>query len=87
LAVSIAVHAAKITNIQPGSSAVVIGVGMIGILAVQAFRAHGCNKVIAVDLEQSKLDMAREMGASESFLASDPDLIAKIASFTGTVRT
>jgi L-iditol 2-dehydrogenase len=66
-AVSIAVHAAKITNIQPGSSAVVIGAGMIGILAVQAFRAYGCNQVIAVDLEQSKLDMAREMGASESF--------------------
>jgi L-iditol 2-dehydrogenase len=83
-AVSIAVHAAKITDIQPGSSAVVIGAGMIGILAVQAFRAYGCNKVIAVDLEQSKLDMAREMGASESFLASDPDLIGKITSSTGT---
>lgn len=82
-AVSVAVHAAKVTNIQPGSSAVVIGAGMIGILAVQAFRAYGCNKVIAVDLEQSKLNMAREMGASESFLANDPDLIAKIRSSTG----
>ncbi len=82
-AVSIAVHAAKVTNIQVGSSAVVIGAGMIGILAVQAFRAYGCNQVIAVDLEQSKLDMARQMGASESFLASDPDLIAKLTSATG----
>jgi L-iditol 2-dehydrogenase len=82
-AVSIAVHAAKITKIVPGSSAVVIGSGMIGLLAVQAFRVFGCTKVIAVDLEQSKLDMAKSMGADETFLATDPDLMEKIQAATG----
>lgn len=82
-AVSIAVHAAKITGIQPGSSAVVIGAGMIGLLAVQAFRVFGCSSVIAVDLEKSKLAMAREMGADHTLLATDPDLLNKLRGATG----
>jgi L-iditol 2-dehydrogenase len=44
-AVSIAVHAAKITEIKLGSSVAVIGAGMIGLLVVQAFRQYGCEKV------------------------------------------
>ncbi len=82
-AVSIAVHAAKITHIQPGSSAVVVGAGMIGLLAVQAFRVFGCTTVFAVDLEESKLKMARELGADQTFLATDPELLAKLREATG----
>jgi L-iditol 2-dehydrogenase len=81
-AVSIAVHAAKITGIQPGSSAVVIGVGMIGLLAVQAFRVFGCAKIIAIDLEESKLALARTAGADETYLATDADLLQKLADAT-----
>lgn len=82
-AVSIAVHAAKITKIEPGSTAVVIGAGMIGLLAVQAFRHYGCSKVFAVDLEQSKLDKAKALGADATFLATDPDLFAKLNEAAG----
>lgn len=82
-AVSIAVHAAKITNIQQGSSAVVIGAGMIGLLAVQAFRHYGCSKVFAVDLEQSKLDIAKSLGATETFLATEPELRNKLNAAAG----
>jgi L-iditol 2-dehydrogenase len=53
-AVSVAVHAAKITEIQPGSTAVVIGTGMIGLLAVQAFRHFGCERLLAVDVDKDK---------------------------------
>jgi L-iditol 2-dehydrogenase len=81
-AVSIAVHAARITGIQPGDSAVVIGAGMIGLLAVQAFRVYGCSRVIAVDLEESKLALARQLGADETLLATDPDLLEKLKSST-----
>ena len=77
-AVSIAVHAAKITEIQPGSTAVVVGAGMIGLLAVQAFKHFGCSKVFAIDLEQPKLDLARSLGADEALLATDPELSAKL---------
>ena len=81
-AVSIAVHAAKITGIQPGSTAVVIGAGMIGLLAIQAFRVFGCTTVLAVDLEQGRLDVARSLGADETYLATDPDLLAKLRAAT-----
>lgn len=82
-AVSIAVHAAKITGIEPGSSAVVIGAGMIGLLAVQAFRHYGCSRVFAVDLEHSRLDLARSLGAEATFLATEPDLSAKLNAAAG----
>jgi L-iditol 2-dehydrogenase len=82
-AVSIAVHAAKITHIKPHSSAVVIGAGMIGLLAVQAFRVFGCSQVIAVDIEESKLEMARQMGADRTFLATDPELLVRLKAATG----
>ena len=38
--------------------AVVIGSGMVGLFVIQALRAAGCGTIIAVDLEQSKLDLA-----------------------------
>ena len=81
-AVSIAVHAARITHIKAGSSAVVIGAGMIGLLAVQAFRVFGCSTIFAIDLEQSKLDLARALGADQTFLATDPELLAKLKQAT-----
>ena len=82
-AVSIAVHAAKITEIESGSSAAVIGAGMIGLLVVQAFRQYGCEKVFAVDLEQERLDAARRLGADETFLATDPELVHKLNQSAG----
>jgi L-iditol 2-dehydrogenase len=82
-AVSIAVHAAKITGIKPGSTALVVGAGMIGLLAIQSFRVFGCSQVIAVDLEEAKLKLAQQMGADQTFLATDPQLLEKIRAATG----
>jgi L-iditol 2-dehydrogenase len=81
-AVSIVVHAAKLTGIQPGDSAVVVGAGMIGLLAVQAFRVYGCARVLAVDLDEKRLALARQMGAEKTFLATDPDLIPSLRHVT-----
>ena len=77
-AVSIAVHAAKISHIVPGSTAAIVGVGMIGQLAIQAFRVYGCTHIAAVDLDQERLNAARKLGADETFLAKDPDLLQKL---------
>ena len=82
-AVSIAVHAARISGIRSGDAAVVIGAGMIGLLAVQAFRVYGCRRIFAVDLDEGRLKMAKGAGADETFLASDPRLVEKLAAATG----
>ena len=81
-AVSIAVHAARITDIRRGDTAVIVGAGMIGLLAVQAFRHYGCTSVLAVDLDQSKLDLARQLGADQTFLATSPDLLPRLLEAT-----
>jgi len=81
-AVSIAVHAAKITQIQAGSSAVVIGAGMIGLLAIQAFRHFGCDPVFAVDVDKTRLELARTLGAREVFLGPGPDVISQLRAAT-----
>ncbi len=81
-AVSIAVHAARITHIAPGSTAVVVGAGMIGLLAIQAFRHFGCATVLAVDLDPAKLELAHSLGADQTFLAADPDLLPKLLAAT-----
>ena len=60
---SIAVHAVERTKISLNDTAVVVGTGMVGLLVVQALRARGCGQIIAVDLEQNKLDLACEFGA------------------------
>ncbi|HHV96844.1 MAG TPA: galactitol-1-phosphate 5-dehydrogenase [Clostridiaceae bacterium] len=60
---SIALHAVNRTPISLGDIAVVIGSGMIGLLIIQVLVTAGCSKVIAVDIDQNKLDMARNFGA------------------------
>ena len=76
--VSIAVHAVGRVPIELGDTAVVVGTGMIGLLAVQAARAAGCGQVIAVDVEQSKLDLALELGADEAFSPQETDVLAAV---------
>ena len=80
--VSIAFHALSLTPISLNDSAVVIGSGMVGIFVVQALRAAGCGTVIAVDLEQSKLDLALKLGADHGLLAGEVDVPEEVRKLT-----
>lgn len=62
-AVSVAIHAVKLTPIEPGDRAVVVGSGMIGLLVIQALRRAGCGRVAAVDPDRDRLKMAEQFGA------------------------
>lgn len=81
--VSIAVHAANLAPIQLGDTAVVVGTGMIGLLVVQTLRLAGCGRVLAVDLEDSKLDLACKLGADEGLNPQRCDVPAEVADRTG----
>ena len=82
-AVSVAVHAVAISNVQPTDSGVVIGCGMIGLLCIQALKAAGCKKVIAVDQVNEKLELASTLGADLILNSADAELIKKILNETG----
>ncbi|HSA53258.1 MAG TPA: NAD(P)-dependent alcohol dehydrogenase [Yinghuangia sp.] len=49
----------------PGSSIAVFGAGAVGLAAVMAARIAGCTRIIAVDLHPHRLDLARELGATD----------------------
>ncbi|MGA7277474.1 MAG: galactitol-1-phosphate 5-dehydrogenase [Desulfocapsaceae bacterium] len=80
--VSIAFHAVTLTPVSLNDSAVVIGAGMVGLFVIQALRAAGCGTIIAVDLEQSKLDLARELGADHGLLANAVDVAEEVRKLT-----
>lgn len=73
-AVSVAVHAVNRTPLKLGASAMVVGSGMIGLLAIQAVKLAGASTIIAVDLDAGRLDLARELGATHTALADKSDI-------------
>lgn len=81
-AVSVAVHAANRTPVSLGDTAVVVGSGMIGLLVVQAIRLAGCSQVIAVDLEESRLEIAKTLGAEVGLKADEVDVPSEVLNLT-----
>jgi alcohol dehydrogenase, propanol-preferring len=70
-------------ELEPGTSAVVIGVGGLGHVAVQLLRALSSARVIAVDLRREALELALDAGAGHAVLADD-SLDAALRRATGS---
>jgi L-iditol 2-dehydrogenase len=81
-AVSVAVHGVSLTPIALEDSVVVVGAGMIGLLTLQAARLAGAGKVIVLDVDDTRLEMARGLGASKTFNSRGGDVIAQILAET-----
>ncbi|WP_024805752.1 NAD(P)-dependent alcohol dehydrogenase [Nocardia sp. BMG51109] len=77
-------HAVKrsLPKLVPGSTAVVIGAGGLGHVAVQLLRAVSPARVIAMDVADDKLELARTVGAHEAVL-SDEHAAARVRDLTG----
>jgi alcohol dehydrogenase, propanol-preferring len=71
-------------GIWPGSTVVVIGVGGLGLYAVQFLRLLTGARVVAVDSTEARLKLAREYGA-DNVVASGPDAAKQIREMTGGV--
>ena len=77
-AASVAVHGASLTPLEPGDAAVVVGAGMIGLLTLQAIREAGAERVFVVDVDDTRLEMARGLGATEAFNSKTQNVVAEI---------
>ncbi len=66
-----------------GGTAVVVGAGLIGLLVVQALKARGWERVIAVDLDERRLELARKLGASEACDARQEGLAQHLREICG----
>ncbi len=69
-------------KLQPGQSAAVVGLGGVGMCALLGAVASGATEVVAIDLNDSKLEMAKKLGATHVINARDPDAIAKVKEAT-----
>ena len=82
-AVSVALHAVRISEARAGDSALVIGAGMIGLLTLQAARAAGCSPVYIADVDATRLELARKLGADGTLHSSGGELVSDVIKLTG----
>jgi L-iditol 2-dehydrogenase len=81
-AVSVAIHAVRVAEVAGGETALVIGAGMIGLLILQAARASGCSRVFVTDVDATRLELARSLGADAVIESPGDSLQARIEQLT-----
>jgi S-(hydroxymethyl)glutathione dehydrogenase / alcohol dehydrogenase len=74
--------AIKTAAVEPGSTCVVFGAGMVGLGAVAGCRLQGAERIICVDLSEDRLELAKGQGATETMLGG-PDTVERIVETTG----
>ncbi|MGC1461374.1 MAG: galactitol-1-phosphate 5-dehydrogenase [Terracidiphilus sp.] len=82
-AVSVALHGVKVSPVLGGETVLVIGAGMIGLLTLQAARAAGCARVFVADVDATRLELARQVGADEVLHCSGAKLVSEVMRLTG----
>jgi S-(hydroxymethyl)glutathione dehydrogenase/alcohol dehydrogenase len=74
--------AMKTASVEPGSTCVVFGAGMVGLGAVAGCRLQGAERILCVDLSAERLELAKGQGATETMLGG-PDTVERILEMTG----
>jgi S-(hydroxymethyl)glutathione dehydrogenase / alcohol dehydrogenase len=74
--------ALRTAAVEPGSTAVVFGAGMVGLGAVAGCRLAGAERIVCVDLSEERLSLARGQGATET-LVGGADAVERILGMTG----
>jgi S-(hydroxymethyl)glutathione dehydrogenase / alcohol dehydrogenase len=69
-------------KIEPGSTVAVFGAGGVGLAAIQGARIAGARKIIAIDMFEGKLAMAKRLGATDTVDASNSDPVDEIRRLT-----
>jgi len=70
-------------KVEPGTNVAVIGAGGVGLNCIQGAAIAGAGKVIAVDMLPSKLELAKQFGATHTVDASAGDAVAQVQELTG----
>jgi (R,R)-butanediol dehydrogenase / meso-butanediol dehydrogenase / diacetyl reductase len=84
---AVALHGVNRSGAGPDDKTVVFGAGPIGLGAVFWLRRKGVKSIIAVDLSDARLDIARKMGASDVIDAGREDVMQRLGEIHGTVPT
>ncbi len=79
---SIAMQGVRQANVQVGESVAVIGLGLVGLLAVKILKAAGC-EVFGIDIDPRKSELAKRIGADATVIVGEADVISSALSFSG----
>ncbi len=80
--VGVALHAVNRSMVGKGETAIVIGAGLIGLLVIQALKWRGCSQIIAFDLDDSRLELAKQLGATTVINSKQPDAVNSSVALT-----
>jgi S-(hydroxymethyl)glutathione dehydrogenase/alcohol dehydrogenase len=69
-------------RVEPGTTCVVFGAGMVGLGAVAGCRLQGAERIVCVDMSADRLELARGQGATDLLIGGD-DVVAQIIEMTG----
>ncbi|MBM6404887.1 alcohol dehydrogenase catalytic domain-containing protein [Phycicoccus sp. CSK15P-2] len=70
-------------QVRAGESVAVVGLGGVGLAALLGALAAGARRVVAIDLDPAKRDLALELGATDTYDAADPECVAQVRAATG----
>ena len=79
---AVALHAVSLSEIREDSTALVVGAGMIGLLVLQVLRAANCARVYVTDIDDTRLRLAEQLGATATINASKTDAVAQVQQLT-----
>lgn len=70
-------------QVRVGETVAIIGCGGVGLSAIQGARLAGARRIIALDLQPGKLDLARQLGATDTVNPADGDPVEQVKALTG----
>ncbi|HDR51708.1 MAG TPA: galactitol-1-phosphate 5-dehydrogenase [Mariniphaga anaerophila] len=80
--VAVALHAINLTDISLNDTVVVGGAGMIALFVIQLLKLHGCGQIIAFDIDQDRLELAKKLGATHVFHAEKANVAEDVKKLT-----
>lgn len=82
---SVGVHACRRANIGPETNVLVMGAGPIGLVTLMAARAFGAPRIVIVDVDESRLSVAKELGADDTVKVSTNIQVTRLFKFSLTI--
>jgi L-iditol 2-dehydrogenase len=82
-AVAVALHAVSLVTIAPGSTALVVGAGTIGLLLQQTLRVAGCSRVFVADPDRTRLVLSQKLGATETLSENVAQRVSELTNGNG----
>jgi alcohol dehydrogenase len=69
-------------KLRPGKNVAIFGLGGVGLNSVMAAKIAGASRIIGIDVLESKFALARELGCTDTLLATDPNLVKAVQDLT-----